>query len=119
MDNVVAVPAFWIWASGIYFVLSIVWTVGMTLGLWFFYSRKIAPLLNQSQESIKRVSTQAKAVAAKVSATSDIVHAQTQNLLGNAQSAGSLVTKQARTVGAALTVGMVAARVVNFVRRLI
>lgn len=117
--NTVAVPSFWIWASGIYFLLSILWTAGMTIGLITLYFKKIRPMMDDVQTQINRVSTQAKAVAAKVSATSDIVHAQTQNLLGNAQSAGSLVTKQARTVGAALTVGLVAARVVNFVRRLI
>ena len=117
--NTVEVPAFWIWASGIYFFLSILWTFSMTVGLWLLYSKRIRPLLDESRTQVNRISLQAKAVAAKVSGTAEIVHAQTQNLLGNAQSAGGLVTKQARTVGAALTFGLVAARVVNFVRRLI
>ena len=117
--NTVAVPTFWIWMSGIYFVLSILWTAVMTIGLITLYFKHIKPLMDESRTQVERVTTQAKAVAAKVSGTAEIVHAQTQNLLGNAQSAGSLVTKQARSVGAVLTVGLVAARVVNFVRRMI
>jgi hypothetical protein len=117
--NTVAVPTFWIWMSGIYFVLSIVWTFAMTVGLLMLYFKRIKPFMDESRTQLGRVTTQAKSVAAKVSGTAEIVHAQTQNLLGNAQSAGSLVTKQARSVGAVLTVGLVAARVVNFVRRMI
>jgi len=105
--------------SSIYFVLSIAWTAVIAFGLLFLYTKKIRPLMDESRTQVERVTTQAKAVAAKVSGTAEIVHAQTQNLLGNAQSAGSLVTKQARSVGAVLTVGLVAARVVNFVRRMI
>jgi hypothetical protein len=112
------VPTLWIWASGIYFFLSIVWTVGLTIAVLMVYKR-VMPLVTETQTQVRRVSSQARAVAAKASQTADIVHSQTQHLLGNAESAGNQVTKQARTVGAALTGLLVAVRVVNFVRKLI
>lgn len=74
-------------------------------------------MIEEARVQVRRVSGQAKSVAAKASNTADIVHAQTQNLLGNAETAGSRVTQQARTVGAALTGVLVAARVINFVRK--
>jgi hypothetical protein len=39
-------------------------------------------------------------------------------LIGNANSAGGLVTQQARTIGAALTGILIAAKVVTFVRKI-
>jgi len=114
----IEVPTWWIWISGCFFILSIVWTVGLSVGAWMLY-KKTMPLVNEAQTQVRRVSDQARVVAVKASQTADIVHAQTQNLLGNAQSTGNQVTRQARTVGAALTGLLVAARVVNFVRKVI
>jgi hypothetical protein len=111
-----AVPTYWVVASCIYFVISIVWSMALIGGMFMLY-KKTMPVLTEAKVQVRRVSNQAKSIAAKASHTADIVHAQTQNLLGNAQSAGNQVTKQARTVGAALTGLLVAARVVSFVRR--
>ena len=111
-------PGWWVWFSGIYFIISIIWSIGLCVGLFMMY-KKVMPLINETRLQLRRVTNQAKTVAAKASNTADIVHAQTQNLLGNAQSAGSMVTRQARTVGAALTGLLVAARVINFVRKMI
>lgn len=113
----VNVPTWWLVLSGLYFLLTLVWTVGISLLLFVLY-KKVMPLLDEGKAQARRVSNQAKSVAVKASNTVDIVHAQTQNLLGNADAAGTQVTRQARTVGAALTGVLVAARVVNFVRRL-
>lgn len=110
------VPSYWIVASSIYFCISILWSVGLVIGMVLLY-KKTMPVLTEARVQLRRVSNQAKSVAIKASNTADIVHAQTQNLIGNAHSAGNDVTRQARTVGAALTGVLVAARVVNFVRK--
>jgi|SRR5579871_1230626 len=112
------VPQWWVWASGIYFALSIIWTAGLTAGIVWVY-RRTMPLITEAQVQVRRVSSQARTIAAKASQTADIVHSQTQHLLGNAESAGNQVTKQAKTVGAALTGLLVAVRIVNFVRKVI
>lgn len=111
------VPTWWVWASGVYFALSILWTLGLCIGLWVLY-RKVTPILTEARVQMRRVSDQAKSVAARASNTADIVHSQAQHLLGAAETAGTQVTRQARTVGAALTGLLVAVRVVNFVRRI-
>jgi len=112
------VPSWWIWASGIYFAFSVVWTIALSVGAWMLYD-KTMPLIKEAQTQVRRVSEQARAVAAKASHTAELVHSQTQHLLGNAESTGSQVMRQARTAGAALTGLLVAVRVVNFVRKLI
>jgi len=109
---------YWVVASFIYFCVSILWSVGLIAGMIVLY-KKTMPVLEEAKIQVRRVSNQAKVVAAKASNTADIVHAQTQHFLGNANSAGSLVTKQARTVGATLTALLVAARVVSFVRKVL
>jgi len=114
----IQVPTWWIWASGFYFAFSILWTIALSVGAWMLYN-KTMPLVKEAQTQVRRVSEQARIVAAKASHTADIVHAQTQHLLGNAESTGNQVTRQARTVGAALTGLLVAVRVVNFVRKVI
>ena len=116
--RMVEVPSWWVVASGIYFVISIIWSVSLVVGLLVAY-KKVMPLLANARTQAQRVTGQAKAIAAKASNTADIVHAQTQHLLGNANQASNRVTGQARTVGSALTVLLVASRVVNFVRRMI
>ena len=118
MDSTLNVPAWWLVFSGLYFVVSIVWSMALVIGLFFVY-KKAMPVLNEARTQAKRVTGQARSIAAKASNTADIVHAQTQHLLGNANRAGSLATKQARSVGTALTVVLVAARVMNFARRMI
>jgi len=111
------VPIFWVWASGIYFVFSILWSIGLCIGLLVLY-QKIMPVLAEARTQVNRVSGQAKTIAAKASNTASIVHAQTQNMLGNAQSAGGMVTRQAGAVGAALTGALVVSRVLNFVKKI-
>lgn len=112
----VNIPTWWLVLSGMYFLLTLVWTVGLTV-LVVKLVKQVLPLIEEGRVQLRRVSSQAKGVAVKASNTVDIVHAQTQHLLGNAESAGTQVTRQARTVGAALTGLLVAARVVNFVRK--
>ena len=114
--STVTVPTWWLFLSGLYFLLSLGWTVALTV-IVVKVLKTVLPLIEEGRTQVRRVSNQAKSVAAKASNTADIVHAQTQNLLGNAQSAGTQVTQQARTVGAALTGVLVAARVINFVRK--
>lgn len=113
----VTIPIWWLVLSGLYFLLTLVWTVGLSLLVFMLY-KKGMPLVDEGRVQVRRVSNQAKGIAVKASNTVDIVHAQTQNLLGSADSAGTQVTRQARTVGAALTGVLVAARVVNFVRKI-
>ncbi len=112
------VPTYWIVASFIYFCISIIWSIALIAGMVMLY-KKTMPVLTEAKTQMNRVSTQAKAVAAKAASTADLVHAQTQNFIGNANSTGHLVTRQARTLGGALTGLLVAARVVNFVRKVI
>jgi hypothetical protein len=112
----VSIPEWWIYASGIYFSVSILWSVCLCIGLFILY-RKVMPLITETQTQVRRVSSQAKSIAAKASNTADIVHAQTQRLLGSAETASSRMTRQARTVGVGLTTLLVAARIVSFVRR--
>ncbi len=114
----IEVPNWWLWASGLYFVISIVWSAALIGGLLVVY-KKAMPVLIEARTQAKRVSGQARSIAAKASNTADIVHAQTQHLLGNASKTGNQVTQQARSVGTALTVMLVAARVMNFARRMI
>ena len=112
------VPMYWVVASFIYFCISIIWSAGLIAGMFMLY-KKTMPVLEEARIQVRRVSNQAKSVAAKASNTADIVHAQTQHFIGNANSAGGMVTKQARTVGAALTALLVGARVVSFVRKML
>jgi len=112
------VPTWWVWFSSIYFLISMLWSVGLVIGLLTVY-QKVMPIIAESRIQVKRVTEQAKGIAAKASNTADIVHVQTQKFLGNANSAGSLVTQQARTIGAALTGVLIAARVVKFVRKIL
>lgn len=111
------VPDWWIWISVIYFVISIAWSVGLVIGLVIMY-RKVMPIVTEARGQVQRIGEQAKSVASKASGTAELVHVQTQKLLGTANNAGSLVTTQARNVGAAITGVMIVARVVTFVRRL-
>ncbi len=110
------VPSSWIWASSIYFVVSIIWSVVLVVGMFILY-KKVMPVLTEARTQVKRVSNQAKGIALKASSTANLVHVHTQNLIGNANSTGSQVTSKARSVGAALTGVLVAARVMNFVRK--
>lgn len=112
------VPTWWVWVSSIYFIISILWSVGLIVGLFMVY-QKVMPIIAESRIQVRRVTTQAKGIATKASSTAEIVHVQTQRFLGNANSAGNLVTQQARTIGAALTGVLIAARVVNFVRKIL
>jgi len=110
------VPAYWFWASSIYFVVSIIWSIVLVVGMFMLY-KKVMPVVTEARTQVKRVSNQAKGVAMKASNTANIVHVHTQNLIGNANSTGFQVTSKARSVGAALTGVLVAARVMNFVRK--
>ena len=112
------VPTWWVWVSGIYFMVSMLWSVGLIVGLLMVY-KKIMPIIAESRIQVRRVTDQAKGIASKASSTAEVVHVQTQKFLGNANSAGNLVTQQARTIGAALTGVLIAARVVNFVRKIL
>ncbi len=112
----ITVPTWWLFLSGLYFLLTLAWTAALTV-IVVKVLKTVLPLIEEGRTQVRRVSNQAKSVVAKASNTADIVHAQTQNLLGNAQSAGNQVTQQARTVGAALTGALIAARVINFVRK--
>jgi hypothetical protein len=114
----VTIPEWWIYASGIYFIVSFVWSVVLCIGVFILY-RKVMPLITETQTQVRRVSSQAKSIAAKASSTADIVHAQTQRLLGSAETASSRVTRQARTVGMGLTTLLVAARIVSFFRKVL
>lgn len=115
--NTVTIPTWWFFISGLYFILTFVWTIALTV-LVIQVLRKVLPLVDEARVQVKRVSGQAKIVVAKASSTADIVHSQTQNLLGNANSAGNQVTQQARTVGAALTGVLIATRIITFVRKM-
>ena len=110
------VPIWWLVVSFLYFVFSIVWSIVLVVGMVLLY-QKVMPVLTEARTQVKRVSGQAKGVAMKASNTANIVHVHTQNLIGNANSTGFQVTSKARSVGAALTGLLVAARVMNFVRK--
>jgi hypothetical protein len=110
------VPTWWVVISCIYFGVSIVWSVVLVVGMVKLY-QKVMPVLTEARVQVKRVSNQAKGVALKASNTANIVHVHTQNLIGNANSTGFQVTSKARSVGAALTGLLVAARVMSFVRK--
>ncbi|HZP81130.1 MAG TPA: hypothetical protein VFB21_05810 [Chthonomonadaceae bacterium] len=110
------VPDWWIWLSGAYVLVSLLWTIGLCVGLLVLYN-KTMPVLKEARTQVRRVSDQAKSLASKASHTADIVHSQTQHLLGTAQSAGNQMTQSARALGAGFTGLIVAARVVNFVRK--
>lgn len=112
------VPTWWVWASGIYFVVSIIWSMALIGGLFMVY-QKVMPIIAESRIQVRRVTDNAKGIATKASSTAEMVHVQTQKFLGNADSAGNLVTQQARTIGAALTGVLIAARVVTFVRKIL
>jgi len=111
------VPTWWVWFSGVYFIVSILWSLVLCIGLFMVY-KKVMPLISEARIQVRRVTEQAKGIATKASNTADIVHVQTQNFLGNANSAGNLVTQQARNIGAALTGVLIAAKVINFVRKI-
>ena len=112
------VPTWWVIFSGIYFIISILWSCGLCVGLFLAY-KKVMPVITETRIQVRRVTDHAKGIAAKASNTADIVHVHTQNLLGNANSAGNLVTQQAKNIGAAITGVLIAARVVNFVRKML
>jgi hypothetical protein len=110
------VPTWWLVISFLYFLVSIIWSAVLVVGMFMLY-KKVMPVLTEARTQVKRVSNQAKGVAMKASNTANIVHVHTQNLLGNANSTGFQVTSKARSIGAALTGVLVAARVMNFVRK--
>lgn len=111
------VPGWWIGITAVYFVLSIIWTAALVIALVVVY-QKVMPLVQEVRTQVRKVSGQAKSMAGHAAHTVDVVHAQTQRLLGSAESAGGIATRQARAVGATVTGVLVAARVVNFVRRI-
>lgn len=111
------VPTYWVVLSCIFFVVSFVWSVVLAVGGFMIY-KKVMPVLTEARTQVKRVSGQAKGVAMKVSNTANVVHVHTQNLIGNANSTGFQVTSKARSAGAVLTGVLVAARVMNFVRKI-
>ena len=111
------VPTWWVWVSAIYFIISMLWSIGLVVGLFMVY-KKVMPIIAESRIQVRRVTDQAKGIASKASSTAEVVHVQTQKFLGNANSAGNLVTQQARNIGAALTGVLIAARVINFVRKM-
>lgn len=115
MTNI-SVPTWWLVLSGCYFILSFLWTTLLTI-LVIQLSRKVLPLVQETRTQVQRVSVQAKEIANKASNTAQIVHAQTQSLLGNANEATNQVTGQAKTVGAAFTGAMVATRIVGYLRK--
>lgn len=117
MQNI-QVPALWFWASLIYFCISILWSCAMLIGALLIY-RKVMPLVNETRIQVRRVSDQARSVALHAAHTAEVVHAQTQHLLGTASQAGAIATRPARTLGAAVTGMLAAARVVNFVRKVL
>ena len=112
----VEVPVWWLYASGIYFVLSLLWTIGLCVGLLIAY-KKLVPLLKEGRTQMEKVTTQAKTVATKASNTASMVQTRTQGLIGNTKSAGSMVTKQAQTLGTLLTVAMVTAKAIRIVKK--
>ena len=112
------VPTWWVWVSSIYFIVSILWSMGLVVGLVLVY-QKVMPIITESRQQVRRITDQAKSIAAKASSTAELVHVQTQRFVGNANSAGGLVTQQARTFGAAITGVLIAARVVKFVRKIL
>ena len=112
------VPTWWVWFSGVYFIISIIWSAVLIAGLIVVYT-KVMPLISEARIQVRRVTDQAKGIATKASNTADLVHVHTQNFLGNANSAGHLVTQQARNIGAALTGVLIAAKVINFVRKIL
>jgi hypothetical protein len=79
--------------------------------------KKIMPVLSEARVQVKRVSGQAQNIAAKASSTAEFVHEKTQHFLGDAKIAGNTMTRQARTVGAALSAVLLAAQIVKFVRK--
>ena len=111
------VPTWWVWISAVYFIISMVWSIGLIVGLLMVY-KKVMPIIAESRIQVRRVTDKAKGIATKASNTAEIVHVQTQKFLGNANSAGNLVTQQARNIGAALTGVLIAAKVINFVRKM-
>ena len=110
------VPCWWVWASGLYFVVSIMWSAVLVGGMVMLY-KKVMPVLSEARLQVKRVSGQAQSIAAKASSTAELVHVKTQHFLGDAKIAGNSMTTQARTVGAALSAVVLAAQVVKFVRK--
>ena len=112
----VEVPVWWLYASGIYFALSLLWTIGLTIGLLIAYKR-IVPKIQELRAQMVKVTTQAQVVATKASNTASIVQKSTQGLIGDSKSAGSLVTKQAQTLGTLLTVATVTAKAVKVVKK--
>jgi hypothetical protein len=112
------VPSWWLWFSGLFFIFSILWNIALCIAAWQIY-KKVMPIVTEAQIQVRRVGNQVRGVAVKASHTAEIVHAQTQRFLGNAETTSTQVTRQARAVGAALTSLIVAARVVNFVRKVI
>ena len=82
------VPTWWVWVSAIYFIVSMLWSVGLIVGLLMIY-QKVMPILAESRIQVRRVTDQAKGIASKASNTAEIVHVQTQKFLGNANSAGN------------------------------
>ena len=48
------VPTWWVWASGIYFVVSMVWSIILTVGLFMVY-QKVMPIMAESRIQVRRV----------------------------------------------------------------
>lgn len=112
------VPTWWIWFSGLYFVFSSLWTIGLCVAVWALY-RKVMPILTEAQMQVHRIGDQARGVAARASNTAELVQKQTTQLLGTAETVSERVTQQARTVGVAVTVLLVAGRALKFVRKIV
>lgn len=114
----IEVPVWWFWASGLYFVVSILWSAVLVGGMVMLY-KKVMPVLSEARLQVKRVSGQAQSIAANASNTAELVHVKTQHFLGDAKTASNSMTRQARTVGAALSAVLVATQVVKFVRKVL
>ena len=112
------VPGWWVWVSGLYFVVSIIWSAALVAGMIMLY-KKAMPVISEARLQVKQVCGQAQSIAAKASSTAELVHVTTQHFLEDAQIAGNSMTRQARTVGATISALLVAGQVVKFVRKTI
>ncbi len=112
----IEVPLWWVWASGLYCIVSIIWSVVLVGGMIMLYT-KVMPVLSEAKLQLRRVTGQAQSIGAKASTTAELVHVKTQHFLGDAKKAGNTMTKQARTVGATISAVLVASQVIKFVRK--
>jgi citrate synthase len=108
-------PDWWVWASGVTFILSIVLNLVLMLAVYLVL-KAVLPLVNDVKTKVDTITTKVDGIATNVKSTVDTVHSKTTQILGSAEEASAEVTRKVGAASAAITAIFVVTRLVGALR---